>query len=321
LKNANNLRWGIVSTGRIAEKFCQDMKFVNNGHLVAVAARKLTDAQTFAAKYNIETAHEGYQKLFENPEIDIVYIATPHNFHFEQAKAALAAGKSVLCEKPMTISSIQCKELQELAKSKGVFLMEAMWTYFLPAIIKAKQWATEGRIGKIKHIKADFGFAVPDDNGGRLYNPALAGGCLFDMGIYPLAIAHYFNPAPMTDINIQVKKAKSGVDNDLVILAKANDVVLSLATSFQCRLQNAALIIGEKGYIHIPDFWQAKSCQLFGQDTQLETFADTSDSIGYCYEATAVAQAIFEGHIEHEIMPQSISLALQQQMEQLKTLF
>jgi predicted dehydrogenase len=321
LKKNKKLRWGIVSTGQIAEKFCQDMTFVENGELVAVAARELSSAKAFAAKHNIEKAYQGYQALFDDKDIDVIYVATPHNFHYEHTKLALEAGKSVLCEKPFTISSKQCEELQTLAKEKNLFLMEAIWTYFLPAIIKAKQWVVDGKIGKIKHIKADFGYSVPYDPVGRMYNPELAGGCLFDMGIYPLAIAHHFNPAPLTEVSIKVQKAKSGVENDLVILAKANEVTLSLATSFQCRLQNAAIIIGDEGYIVIPNFWRAKSCQLYKTDTLLDSLEDTSPAIGYCHEAEAVAQAIFQGQIEHEMVPSNVSLSLQRQVEIIKKLF
>lgn len=321
MKQTKKLRWGIISTGRIAEKFCQDMAFVSNGELSAVAARNLSDAQNFAKTFSIGTAYEGYQTLFDDPRIDVVYIATPHNFHYEQTKAALTAGKSVLCEKPMTISPEECEELQALAKEKNVFLMEAMWTYFLPAVQKAKEWVADGRIGDIKHIKADFGYNVPYDNGGRMYNPELAGGCLLDMGIYPLAIAQYFNSAPLSDIQIKVQKAATGVDDDLVILAKANDVTLSLATSFKCRLQNAALIIGDKGYICIPNFWRANSCQLYQTDTLLMNFEDGSAGLGYCFEAEAVAEAIFAGQLEHEMAPHSLSLSLQQQMSEIKEMF
>jgi predicted dehydrogenase len=318
---SNKIRWGIVSTGAIAEKFCSDMKYVTNGILAAVAARKSEDAENFAQEHNIEKSYAGYQALFDDPTIDIIYIATPHNFHFQQAKSALEAGKSVLCEKPITISSEESLQLHYLAKEKNLFLMEAMWTYFLPSIIKAKQWVNEGRIGKIKHIKADFGYAVPFEPEGRMYNPELAGGCLFDMGIYPLAIAHYFNQAPLSNIHIKVQFAPSGVDNDLVILANANDVTLSLATSFQCRLQNAALIIGEKGYIKIPDFWRAKSCALYQMDKKVDEFKDLSSSNGLSNEAQAVGDMLLTGKKEHPTMPFKTSLLLQQQMEILRSLY
>ncbi|MDO6695319.1 Gfo/Idh/MocA family oxidoreductase [Aliiglaciecola sp. 3_MG-2023] len=315
------VNWGIVSAGRIAEKFCEDMQYVKNGRLAAIAARSIQSAVNFAEKFQIERAYAGYQCLFDDPEIDVIYIATTHNFHFQHAKAALLAGKSVLCEKPITVSVNECVELQTIAKQKNVFLMEALWTYFLPSVLQAKQWAEQGLIGKIKHIKADFGYQVPYDAIGRMYNPELAGGCLFDMGIYPLAISHYFNPAPLSEIAIKVKKAESGVEDDLVILAKAGDVTLSLATSFQCRLQNAALIIGEDGYIKIPDFWRAKSCSLHKMDTKIDEFIDSEANLGYCHEANAVGEMILQNCKEHPFVPHSTSLALQQQLEAIRTMF
>ena len=150
------LRWGIVSAGRISAQFAHDMQFVKNGELAAVATRSLASAQAFAKKYHIEKCYEGYQTMFDDPDIDAVYIGTPHTLHYENVVAAIKAGKHVLCEKPITISSEQCLKLSKLAKQQGVFLMEAMWTYFLPALNKAKAWVDAGRIGKIKHIKTDL---------------------------------------------------------------------------------------------------------------------------------------------------------------------
>jgi len=315
------LRWGIVSTGRIAQQFCQDMAFVTNGKLAAVAARNIDDAQTFADKYGIEKAYQGYQAMFNDPDIDIVYIATPHSFHYQNAYDALMAGKSVLCEKPITISSEESKKLAALAKGQGLFLMEAMWTYFLPAIQQAKKWLDEGLIGKVKHIKADFGYPMPYNSEAREYKAEFAGGCLLDMGIYPLAIANYFIESPMSNLLVKSHLAPNGVDDDVIILADAGDVKLTLATSFQCKLQNWAYIIGENGYIAIPNFWRADQCTLYKLDEQIDHFSDNRETIGFNYEAQAVGQAIHEQRIQHPIMPHSISLLLQQQMEMIKQLF
>lgn len=321
MSDQKEIRWGIVSTGRIAQQFCQDMSLVVNGKLAAVAARKMDDAQTFAEKYGIEKAYQGYQALFEDPNIDVVYIATPHSFHYQNAYDALMAGKSVLCEKPITISSEESKKLTALAKAQGLFLMEAMWTYFLPAIQQAKKWFDEGHIGKIKHIKADFGYPMPYDSESREYKVEFAGGCLLDMGIYPLAIANYFVELPMSNLLVKSHLAPNGVDDDVIILADAGDVKLTLATSFQCKLQNWAYIIGENGYIAIPNFWRADQCTLYKLDEPIDHFSDNRESIGFNYEAQAVGQAIQEKRLEHPLMPHSISHLLQQQMEMIKRLF
>jgi predicted dehydrogenase len=315
------LRWGIVSTGIIAQQFCQDMAFVSNGKLAGVAARKLEDAESFAQKYDIEKTYQGYQALFDDPDIDIVYIATPHNFHYQNAYDALKAGKSVLCEKPITISSEESQKLSLFAKEQGLFLMEAMWTYFLPAIQQAKKWVKEGQIGKVKHIKADFGYPMPYDSQSRAYNRDLAGGCLLDMGIYPLAIANYFTDEPMTNLHVKSHFAPNGVDNDVIMLADAGETRLTLATSFQCKLPNLAYIIGEDGYIVIPDFWRASECSLYKLDDEIDSFSDQRDSIGLNYEANAVGIAIQQQLIEHPLMTHEMSLRLQKQMEQVKSHF
>lgn len=187
-----HLTWGIVGAGRIAKQFAQDIQYVSNAKLLAVAARDLKRAQEFADAHAIGTAYGSYAELFNDQTIDAIYIATPHSFHFEQAKAAMLAGKHVLCEKPICVSSDEFSELAAVAKAQGVLLMEAMWTYFLPALRQAKRWVDEGKIGQIKHIKADFGYLAPYEPNSREYDAALAGGSLLDVGIYPLALALFF---------------------------------------------------------------------------------------------------------------------------------
>lgn len=326
LKNKKELflkdfKWGIVSAGRIASKFSQDLSFSKTSKLSGVAARKLEDAKAFAKQYGVEKAYQGYQAMFDDPEIDAVYIATPHNFHFENAKDAINAGKHVLCEKPITISSKEFTELSELAKARGVFLMEAMWTYFLPALKQAKKWLSEGRIGNLKHIKTDFGYPMPYVRGGREYEPSLAGGSLLDMGIYPIAIAHYFLENDFELLNVHAQYAPSGVDDDVVMLGKANDVMVNLATSFKCRLGNSAYIIGDEGYILIPDAFRASECFLHKGDDLIEHFCDERKSLGYNFEADEVVEAIKNGLLESDVMNHEKSLKLQRQMEEIKVRF
>lgn len=315
------IKWGIVSAGRIAHQFCQDMAFVENGALQGIAARNIDSAKAFAEQYKIPSYYQGYQALFDDPDIDAVYIGTPHTAHFDNAKDALLAGKHVLCEKPATVNPEQLQELIDIATSKQLFFMEAMWTYFLPAVQTAKQWVEQGRIGKIKHIKADFGYPIPYEEESRMYHPDLAGGCLYDMGIYSLAIANYFTRGDLNDAVVHAQFAPNGVDNDVLVNANCDGALLSLGTSFQCRLKNSALIIGDKGYIEIPDFWRANECGLFELDTQIDHFKDSRQSLGYNFEAEAVGQKILNGELQHETMPHSQSMLLQKQIELIRSKF
>lgn len=315
------VRWGIVSTGRIADQFCQDLVTVANAEIAAVAARNIDSAQTFADKFGIGKAYQGYQAMFDDPTIDVVYIGTPHTFHFQHSYDALMAGKSVLCEKPFTVSVEQCQILSELAKSKGLFLMEAMWTYFLPAIKQAKAWVDAGKIGNIKHVKADFGYPIPYDEHSREYSADLAGGCLLDMGIYPLAIAHYFLGKDIRTVDVKTTLAPNGVDQDVVFLAQYDQALATLASSFQCKLPNSAYIIGTEGTIEIPNFWQADQCTLYHLDEQIDHFKDQRTTLGFNFEAEAVTQALLNNVTESDTVPHETSEWFQTWLTAIKKAF
>ncbi|WP_445776000.1 Gfo/Idh/MocA family protein [Shewanella sp.] len=168
------------------------MAVSTNNHLYAVTARKQADAGEFAKQYDVEKAYQSYQTLFDDPNVDIVYIATPHNSHFQQAYDSLMAANHMLYEKPMKVTLDECQILTALTKNKGLLLIEALWTYFLPAMQQAKAWLDDGRIGQLKHVKVDFGYPVPFAAGKDNTIRNMQEGVFLDMGIYPLAIADYF---------------------------------------------------------------------------------------------------------------------------------
>jgi predicted dehydrogenase len=309
------VRWGILGAGRIAHTFCKDMTYCHNAELYAIAARSQKSAREFADTYKVGKAYGGYQHLYNDPQVDAIYIATPHNFHYEQCKAALLAGKHILVEKPMTVNAAECAELIELAKKQNCFLMEAMWTVFLPAIIKAKEWVNDGRIGKVVHIKADFGYPVEYIPGDRMYEPELAGGCLLDMGIYPLALTQHFMQEQPLNARYSYRRASTGVEDDLLILAEYDDARASLGTSFRAKLQNSAYITGELGNIEIPSFWRANKCALFELDNKVDEFIDKRLGSGFEFQIEAASEAILQGEQECELMPLSTSLTLQKQIE------
>tara|TARA_R110000744_G_scaffold13499_14_gene39201 strand:- start:8254 stop:9228 length:975 start_codon:yes stop_codon:yes gene_type:complete len=309
------VRWGVLGAGRIAHTFCQDISHAKYAELIAVAARKIDSATSFANAYQIPIALEGYQALYTHAEVDAVYIATPHTLHFEQAKAALSAGKHVLCEKPITVNPEQCQQLIKIAAENNCFLMEGMWTYFLPTIIQAKKWVDSGRIGAIVHVKADFGYPVKLVEGDRMYNPALAGGCLLDMGIYTLAIAQHFIGQQPVHSQYRHRRAKTGVEDDLTILAQYRDATATLACSFRAKLQNSAYIIGEKGYIDIANFWRADHCALYVIDDKVDEFNEQRSGSGFEFQIDAASKSILADQQEAALMPLSTSLILQYQMQ------
>jgi predicted dehydrogenase len=209
--NTNKVRWAILGAGHIATQFAHDFKTIKNADLVAVASSDLERAKVFAANYSIPHSLT-YNELYCSELVDAVYIATTHNFHFEHALACIQHGKAVLCEKPITINDTEFKKLAAFANEKHVFLMEAMWTYFLPAIKKAKDWIAEGRIGSVKLIQAGFSFLAQYNPSGRLFNPWMAGGALLDVGIYPIAFSQFFMNRKPDDIKVSAIFGDTKVD-------------------------------------------------------------------------------------------------------------
>ena len=317
----NTIRWGIVGAGRIAHTFAQDMPATRHGVLRAVAARSGEAARKFADQYGAPSAYEGYETLYNDPAVDAIYVATPHSLHLQNAGDALRAGKAVLCEKPITTSATECQALIDIANESDSYLMEAMWTWFLPAIRKAKEWVDSGRIGKIVQINADFGYPqvyAPDE---RTYNPELAGGCLLDMGVYPIALAALFAGRDPEEISVVSRHAPNGVDDDVAMLFNYDDFVATLGTSFRARLPNWAYIVGEDAYIAIPDFFRARECQLFVLDDMADQFDDGRSTNGFDYQVEAVNNDLLAGRKQSEIMPLSESLRFQRHMDLVRSRF
>lgn len=313
------IRWGIISTGRIAHQFASDFKFVKNGELVAVASRTIETAKKFSDQYSIPKAYASYQELFADDDIDAVYVASPHSLHLENSTDAINSGKAVLCEKPLTITADESTKLIKLAQEKNVYLMEAMWTYFLPAIKKAKQWVDEGKIGELKHIKVDFGYPqLPYDPDRREYNKELGGGCMLELGIYTVAMAWLFTGENPIEIKTMGRRAPNGVEDDVNILYNYKDKAAVLGASYRCKLQNWAYIIGQDGYIAIPDFWRAGECMRYELDTLVEHYKDGRESFGFNYENEAVNNDIIAGRLESEIMPHAYSQKFQEHIEDIK---
>lgn len=315
---ANKVRWAILGAGKIAHSFAKDFNAVNNAALVAVASSDKGRAQTFAATYNLPFAYS-YDELYNSNEADAVYVATTHNFHFEQCMQCLEHGKNVLCEKPVTLNDTQFKQLARLSQEKKVFLMEAMWTYFLPAIMKAKQWLQQGKIGNLKVIEANFGFPMEKNPAGRMYNIELAGGALLDLGVYPVAFSAYFMNKKPDTITASGVLTNTGVDERTGIILQYENVTASLFCSMVSIMANKGMLFGEKGYIEIPDFFKASSAILYDDHHNvLEKFEDDRTTKGYDYEIQHATDLILQHKTESDIMPHSRSNEIQETMTEVR---
>ena len=312
------VRWGILGAGQIARKFANDMAFTSNASLQAVGARDGQRARAFALEFDIPDAHGSYDALLANPTVDAIYVATPHNFHLQQSLAAMEAGKAVLCEKPLTPSLEDSQALIDAAHRHDVFLMEAMWSYFLPSVRKAKSWLDEGLIGDVLQVRADLGFAAPYDPAGRLYNPDLAGGALLDIGIYPVAFNRLMLGRAPEAVKASFKMADTGVDEEVFALFQTGSVTSVLTGSFRCALPNIGLVIGTKGRIELPGFWQSTSAKRFEGESLVETFEDDRQGTGFEFEIEAASRDILEGRKQSEIASHAASLALQEDMARIR---
>lgn len=276
-------------------------------------------ATAFCGEWEIETAHDSYEELLSSEDIDTVYIANTHNYHMETTLAALDAGKAVLCEKSLAVNAAQARRMVDKSREKGLFLMEAMWTRFLPAHVQARKWLSSGIIGKIQQIQASFGLSLMHVD--RLTDPALAGGALLDLGIYPLSFASGVMGGRKPDrVNSLVKLIDTGVDGSAMIQYDYGDGVFAdLKCSMTHRLPNEGWIIGSKGRIHFPaDLHSAQTVRLITEEgTQVMTYEE-DDSHTFKYQIMEVHRCIQEGRLESSVMPLDESVSIMETMDALR---
>lgn len=317
-----SLRWGIFSAGRISNDFVAALETLpaNDHQVVAVAARKLSDANTFAATFNIPKAYEGYDGLANDKTINVVYIGTINTKHLEAAKAMLDAGKHVLCEKPLTMNERQSRELIEYAQSKKLFLMEAVWSRCFPAYHELRQILDAGEIGDILHAQVSFGF--PLEHVDRVSVKELGGGTILDLGIYTLQFLQFvfkgLHPKKMIasgHLNIH-QVDESG---NAVFLYEGNKTGV-LSTSARVEMPNVGIIIGTKGTIQVPKFWSPSTLitpsgtKTFDLPSSTRKF-NFGNSQGLAYEAEEVRRCINLGLLESPRITHSDSLELSSQMD------
>ena len=314
------MRWGIIGCGAIAREFAEDLATVPSAELAAVASRTVAKAQAFAKEFGFARAHGSYEALYADRDVDIVYVATPHTEHLRNSADAMRAGKHVLCEKPLTVSPDEARMLAAIHAETGVYLMEAMWTWFLPAVRQALTWIEQKRIGALVHIKSDFGYPQPYDPSGRMYSPILGGGALLDMGVYPVALSWLLHRSHPDKTAVLARAAPNGVVDDLSIMLDYKSHTATLGASFRAKLQNWAYIIGTTGYIAIPDYWRAAEAHLYVLDDCVERFVDDRETRGFNFEIETVMQDIAAGRTQSLVYSLDDSIAVQEIMARIHLL-
>ena len=341
------IRWGILATGKIAHAFARDLMLVPGAELAAVGSRRFSSAESFTEQY-VEAngrpirAHGSYEELAADPDVDVIYIATPHSLHLENARLCFEAGKHVLCEKPLTLSMADSEQMIALAQRHGRFLMEAMWTACHPRVRTLQRRLAAGEFGTPRHLHAEIGFVVqasPDD---RMLNPDLGAGALLDMGIYPLTFAHLLlgeadRLTAQADLRVAAgtESGREGaIDMAIAITgAYAGGALATMHASMQSWASDGAVIATDRGRIQVTDFFhpsritftpQAEMSDWTATGAELEPIAIEPEEpvigVGYGNEALEVGRCLRAGLLESPLVPHGQTLTLMRQMEEIRQL-
>ena len=313
------INWGILGCGKIAHAFAEGLSVLPSARLLAVASRSGERAAGFAKRHNAERNYADYESLAVDPDVDVIYIATPHNFHFEHTLLSLDHNKSVLIEKPICVNAKETRKLIETARGKQVFLMEAMWTRFLPVIEMIKNWLKDSVLGEVKMLFADFGFNFPFDAESRIFNPNLAGGALLDLGIYPVYFSTMIFAQFPVDISSKAILGKTGIDEQSAYILKyRNGELAMLASTLKALASQSATITGTGGSIFVPEFWKARKARITIDGKKSKMVEPDFEGNGYNYEALEVMSCLKRGELESKSMSLDESLMNMQIMDSIR---
>lgn len=316
------IRWGILGCGRIAGKFASDLALVEDASLVAVGSRDRAKAGEFGHTYQVKNIHDSYESLVNDPEVDIIYVASPHSLHHEHTLLCLRHNKAVLCEKAFAINATEAREMISEARNRNVFLMEALWSKFLPHYKTVKQMVNEGKIGSIRSMQVNFGFKPMAPVPQRIYDPALGGGTLLDIGIYNVFFVLSLMGRPQ-DIQAMMTPAATGVDEQLAVqFSYANGALAQMLSSFSSNLATEADIAGNEGRIRL-------TTRFYEPSTTVQYFPGRQDSLqvipvekhpgwGYHYQVKHVHDCLRRGLTESPVMSHQDSLDLMETMDHIR---
>lgn len=316
--STTTLRWGILGLGGIADKFATGLQALADVKLVAVGSRSQEKADKFGDKFNAPHRHASYQALANDPDVDAIYIATPHPPHAEDAILCLNAGKAVLCEKPFTMNRAEAEKVVKVARAKKLFLMEAMWTRFFPIMRRLRELIASGAIGDVRMLQADFGYRAGFNPESRVFSPALGGGGLLDVGVYPISFASDLFGAP-TKVTGVAHLGETGVDEEaaMALVYDAGRIAV-LSTGVRVNTAHEAFILGTDGQIKIPAPWWKPATMTLSAGGKSEEIRLPYEGNGYQFEAEEVARCIRAGKTESEIMPLDETLAIMGTMDALR---
>ena len=318
---AETIRWGILGTGVIARKFANAVQAAPDAELAAVGSRAQHTADAFGDEFDIPHRHPSYPALAEDAGIDAIYVSSPHPMHCENTLVCLNAGKPVLCEKPFALNAREAESMVRCARDRGVFLMEAMWTRFLPAIGQVRQWLADDAIGEVRIVLADFGFRANFNPEGRLFNPELGGGALLDIGVYVVSLASMVYGKPPVRVAALADIGSTGVDEQTTMaLRHDTGAMASLTCSVRTDTPRAVSILGTQGNIHIPTpFYDAYGVTLNVDGEEPVTVEPPRVENGFVYEIGETGRCLREGRLESAILPLEETLAIMNTLDAVRT--
>ncbi|MFE1168568.1 Gfo/Idh/MocA family protein [Nocardiopsis sp. NPDC058789] len=304
-------RWGVVGTGGIARAFMEGVRAVPSARVTAVASRTRDRAEEFGREWDVPRRHGGYAELAADPDVDVVYVATPHPWHHPNTLLMLDAGKHVLVEKPMAMNALQVSQMVAAARANDRFLMEAVWTRFLPASRLAQDLVADGAIGELCTVAADFGINVPYDPEHRLFNVDLGGGAFMDLGVYPLELAsRYLGELTVVGATRQLSPDRMVDTQTSVLVHGENGVSAALTCASRNVLPNRAVLAGTDGWLEVPRFWAATDVVLHREGSAPERFHRPFRANGYEYEIEEVGRCLAAGERQSPEMTWAESLRL-----------
>lgn len=314
----NPIRWGIIGSGNIAGQFARGLSVLDDAALVAVGSRRQETADRFGDEFDVPHRHASYEDLAADPDVDIVYIATPHSLHRENTLLCLEAGKAVLCEKPFAINAAEAREMVARAREKKLLLMEAIWTRFLPHYAQTLDRVRDGAIGEIRLLECDFCFRAGKREG-RLFDPALGGGALLDVGIYPVAMAYHYLGRP-DHIVTRAHLGATGVDEQAVILFEyENGAQAVLTTGIRINTPHVAVIAGSGGEAMLnPRWWAPSSAILRVDGAEIEEIEPEIEGNGYQFEAAEAMRCLRDGRHESPTVPLDETLAIMELLDEIR---
>ncbi|MFJ6522659.1 Gfo/Idh/MocA family protein [Streptomyces filamentosus] len=313
---SDTVRWGILATGGIAERFVTDLAGLEGAEAIAVASRTEASARAFADRLGIPRAYGDWDGLLADPDVDVVYVATPHHAHREAAGRALAAGKAVLCEKAFTLNAREAGELVGIARERGLFLMEAMWMYCNPLVRKLAELVRDGAVGEVRTVQADFGLAGPFEAGHRLRDPSVGGGALLDLGVYPVAFAQLLLGEP-DSVQAHARISPEGVDlNTGMLLGWESGASALLSCSLEADTPLTAAVTGTAGRIEVPrGFFFPERFTLYREGAEPEEFVNGDDPHSMRHEAAEVMRCLRAGETESPLVPLDGTLAVMRTLD------